>query len=99
MPHSESRRSTAPIPAASHTDVDERQPRCGMALQIGVEPAQRQQLFACEEADLGPRRVQNRRRVSLRQDEAITVGVLRVAWVVTHLRKEERGHDLGRRRA
>ena len=51
--------------------VDERQPRRRMAFEVRIDPPQLQQLGAVEGAGLGPRGVQNRRRVALRQHEAI----------------------------
>ena len=56
-------------------DVDERQPRRRMAFEIGVDPPQLQQLGAIEGAGLGPRGVENRRRVPFRQHEPIAARV------------------------
>ena len=80
-------------------DVDPRQARRGMPFEVGIEPAQRQQRVAADDARFRPRGVQNRRRVSLRQHEAIVVRVLRIARVVAHLAEEQRRHDLGGRAA
>ena len=55
-------------------DVDERQPRRRMPFEIGVDLAQLQQLGAIEGAGFGPRGVENRRGVALRQHEAIALG-------------------------
>ena len=65
-----------------------------MALEVGVEPAQLQQLASGEQADRRPRRVQERRRVSLGEHEPIVVLVLRLLRVEPHLGKEERCNDV-----
>ena len=80
----------------SGRDIDPRQPRRRMSLEIGIEAPQRQQLIARDDARLGPGGIEDRRRVSFRQHEAIVVGVLRVARVVAHLREEQRRDDVGR---
>ena len=71
----------------------------GMAFEIGSDLAQLQQLGAIEGAGLGPRGVQNRRGVALRQHEAIALGILRILRIEAHLREEERGRELGHRHA
>ena len=80
-------------------DVDERQPRRRMTFEIRPDLAQLHQLGAIEGAGFGPRRVQNRRRVPLRQDEAIAVRILRILWIEPHLRKKESGHQIRHRHA
>ncbi len=80
-------------------DVDERQPRRGMPLEIGSNLAQLEQLRSIEQARFRPRRVQNRRRVSLRQDEAIVFGIVRILGIEPHLGEEQRGREVGHRAA
>ena len=58
--------------------------------------AQLQQLVARKEPGLGPGRIEDRRRVPLRQHEAIVVGILRILRIEAHLGEEQRRHDLGR---
>ena len=58
--------------------VDKRQPRRRMPFEIGTELAQLEQLGAIECPGFGPGRVENRRGVPLRQDEAIAARVVRV---------------------
>ena len=72
-------------------DVDERQPRRRMTFEIGADLAQLQQLGAIERAGLGPRGVENRRGVPLRQHEAIAVRVVRILRIEAHLGEEQRG--------
>src|SRR5581483_1881732 len=52
-------------------DVDERQPRCGMSLEVAVHLPQLRELIAVHQAHRRPRRVQQRRGVALAQHEAI----------------------------
>ena len=59
------------------------------------DPTQLQQLFARKQSCLGPGGIENRRRVSLRQHEAIVIGILRGLGVVAHLGEKQRGDDLG----
>ena len=80
-------------------DVDERQPRRRVPLEVGSDLAQLQQFRPVERARLGPRRVEQRRGVPLRQHEPIVVGVLRPPRVEAHLREEQRGDDVGGRAA
>ena len=61
--------------------------------------AQLQQLGAIEGAGLGPRRVEDRRGVPLRQHEAIAVRVLRILRIEAHLGEEQRRHEIGHRHA
>ena len=87
------------LPERSGRDIDERQPRRRVSLEIRPDRPQLQQLFARKQPGFGPRRVQNRRGVPLRQHEPIVVDVLRVLRIEPHLAEEERGDDLGRRQA
>ena len=64
-----------------------------------MNTAQREQVLALQEAGLGPRGVQERRRMPFRQHETVVVGMLRIARVVAHLGKEQRRDDVGRRAA
>ena len=79
--------------------VHERQPRRRMTFEIGSDPPQLQQLGAIERARLGPRGVQNRRRVTFREHEPIAAGVPRLLRIETHLSEEQRGDEVGRRAA
>ena len=90
---------TQPLPKRPGGDVDPGQPRRRVPFEIGIDAPQREQILARDDAGLGPRGVEDRRGVALREDEPIVVGVVRIARVVPHLRKEERSHDLGRRAA
>ena len=80
-------------------DVDEGQPRRRMPFEIRFELAQLHQLLAREEPGLGPGRIEDRRRMPLRQDEAIVVGILRILRIESHLREEQHRHDVGGRQA
>ena len=75
-------------------DIDKRQARRRVPFEVRRELAQLELLVAREEADRGPRRVEQWRRVTLRQDEAILRGVVRLLRVEAHLREEQRGHDV-----
>jgi hypothetical protein len=79
--------------------VDKRQPRCRMPLEVGVERAQLEQVGAGKEAGVRPGRIENRRRVPLREHEAIVVGILRIFRIEPHLAEKERRDDFGRRHA
>ena len=79
--------------------VDERQPRRGMAFEVRLERPQLHQPLARKEPGLGPGGVENRRRMSLRQHEAIVVRVLGVLRIEVHLREEQHRHDVGGREA
>ena len=76
-------------------DVDKRQPRRRVAFEVGVQLPQVQQVSARKEPRLRPGGVENRRRMPLRQHEAVVVGILRVLRIETHLAKEERRDNLG----
>ena len=80
-------------------DVDERQARRRVALEIGGELAEVEQVAARHEAGLGPRRVEQRRGMALRQHEAVGMLVLGVRGVVPHLGEEQRRHQIRRREA
>jgi hypothetical protein len=70
-----------------------------MTLQIGSDLTQLQQLSPIERARLGPCRVQQRRRVTLGENEAIAARVLRVLRVETHFSEEQRRDEVRRRAA
>jgi hypothetical protein len=76
-------------------DVDERKPRRRMTFEIRVDLSEIHQLGSIERASLRPGRVQNRRRVPLRQHEAIGVRVVGIVRIESHLREKQRGHDVG----
>ena len=77
-------------------DVDKRQPRRRMAFEVGVDLPQVEQIRARKEPRVRPGRVEDRRRMPLRQHEAVVVGILRVLRIEAHLAKEERRDHLGR---
>jgi hypothetical protein len=79
--------------------VDEGQARRRVPFEIRSDVAQLEQLFTRERAGFGPRRVQNRRRMSFRQDEAVRVRVVRIFRIESHLAEEQRRHQLGHRAA
>ena len=83
----------------SGRDVDERQARRRMPFEIGVDPPQLQQLGAVERAGLGPGGVEQRRRVPLRQHEAIAPRMLRILRIEPHLGEEQRRDEVGGRAA
>ena len=66
-----------------------------MAFKVGIDRAEIEQLVRRHVARFRPDGVEEWCGVSLRQDEAIVLVVLRVARVEAHLRKEERGDDVG----
>ena len=80
-------------------DVDKRQARRRMALEIRAKGPQLEQIGAVERARFRPRGVEDGRRVPLRHDEAIALGVVRVARIEAHLGKEGRRDEIGRRAA
>ena len=79
--------------------VHERQPRRGMAFEIGGEFAQRQQFARGKEAGLRPRGVEERRGVAFRQNETVVVVVVRILRVVSHVAEKQRGRQVRRRAA
>lgn len=56
----------------------------GMPLQARAELAQGVQLVDREEAGVGQRRIERRRRMPLGQDEPVAAGLVRVGRVVVH---------------
>ena len=86
-----------PLPERSGRDVDERQPRRRMALEIGGDLPQLQHVLARERAGRRPGGVQQRRRVAFRQHEAVGLRMLRIVRVESHLGEEQRRDDVGRR--
>ena len=58
-----------------------------------------EELFPRNQAELGPDRVQQRRRMAFRQDESIVQRMPGVLRIVAHLREEERGDQIGGRQA
>src|SRR3954451_11492518 len=65
-----------------------------MALEVGPDLAKSHQVVRREVAVLGQRRVQNRRSVSLGEDEAISLRPPGVRWVVTKHAVVEGGDDV-----
>ncbi len=92
-------RGTDALSERAGGDVDERQPGRRMAFEVRPERAELQQFAAIEDAGLRPRRVQDRRRVPLREHEPVAVGVVRVLRIPAHPAEEDRRHELGRRAA
>ena len=88
-------RGADPLAERARRDVDERQPRRRVAFKVGIDRAEIEQLVRRHVARFRPDGVEEWCGVSLRQDEAIVLVVLRVARVEAHLRKEERGDDVG----
>ena len=84
------------MPERPGGDVHERQPRRGMAFEVGSERAQLHQTLAGEEPCLGPRSIENRRGVPLREHEAIVVGIAGILRIEVHLPEEQDRHDVGR---
>ena len=77
-------------------DVDERQPRRRMAFEVGINPPELQEILTRKQPRVRPRRVENRRSMSLGEHETIVVGILRIPRVEPHLAEEQRRDDLGR---
>ncbi len=77
-------------------DVHERQRYGGMALEIGVDLTQVQQIVTLQVAGFGPGGVEHRRCVALREDEDIVGRIRRILGIVAHGLKEQRRHQLGR---
>ena len=92
-------RRTDALPERARRHVDERQARRRMPFEVGVDAAQLEQLAPVERAGLSPRGVENRRGVALRKDEAIGVGIVRIAGIEAHFGEEQRGHQVGHRAA
>ena len=68
----------------------------GMPLQARAELAQGVQLVDREEAGVGQRRIERRRRMPLGQDEPVAAGLVRVGRVVVHDAAEvQRREDIG----
>ena len=82
-----------PLPERTGRDVHERQPRRGMSLEIRSQLTKLQQLLARDISGFRPGGVEQRRRMSFRQHEAIGQRVLGILRVVAHLRKEKRRDD------
>ena len=80
-------------------DVDKRQARRGVTLEVRVDAPQVEEVGARKEPGMRPGRVENRRRMTLRQDEAVVVGILRRFRIEAHLPEKERRDDLCRRHA
>ena len=76
--------------------IHERQPGSGMSFKIAPDLAQLEQFLRREKAGLGPGRIQQRRRVTLRENESIVVEIVRVLWLIPHVPEEKRGHNVGR---
>ena len=77
-------------------DVDPRDPRRRVPLEDRVELPVRQQLLLRDRAGGAEHRVEERRRVALREDEPVVVRVVRVVEVVAQVLREQHGHQVGR---
>ena len=70
----------------------------GVALQAAAHLTKRRDLVVRKVAELDEERVERRRRVTLGEDEAVTLGVIGVGRIHTEeAGVEERRHDIGRR--
>ncbi len=69
----------------------------GVALELGADLAQAHQVLEREVAVVGERRVLDRRRVALAEDEAVALGPVGVLRVVAQDPVVERGDDVGGR--
>jgi hypothetical protein len=76
--------------------VDPGQLRRGVSLQPGTELAEGQKLLVGDGAGGGEHRVDERRRVTLGEDQVIVVGVGRIGVVVAQMARHEDGHEVGR---
>ena len=68
-----------------------------MALELGAELAEGEQLLVGDRAGGGEHRVDERRGVALGEDQVIVVGVLRVVVVVAQVARHQHRHQVGRR--
>jgi hypothetical protein len=68
-----------------------------MAFQLTVKPPERQELVNGNHPHLCPGRIENRRRMPLRQDKTVIVGVGRILRVIAHNLKEEGRNEVCRR--
>ena len=75
------------------------EPGRGMALEIAVDAAQSQQALHRNRSRLRPRGIEQRGRVSLREHEAVVVGMRRIVRMVAHDPEEERGDEVRGRQA
>ena len=87
------------LPERSGRHVHERQARRRVPFEIAIDLSQPEQIVRRHEAGLGPGGVEQRRRVPLREDEAVVVVVLRVPWVEPHVAEEQGGDEVGGRAA
>ena len=83
----------------SGRDVHKRQPRRRMPFQIGIDPAQFQQLGPIERACRSPRGVQHGRRVALREHEPIAARMRRIGRIEAHFGEKQTGDQIRRRAA
>src|SRR5207247_1025670 len=83
-----------PLAERAGGDVDERQPRRGVALEIAVDLAQLHEILAVERAGRRPRRVEQRRRVAFAQHEAVARRIARRLRVEAHHVEEDRRDEV-----
>jgi hypothetical protein len=95
--HADRRRQ--PLPERARRDVDVGKERCRMSFEPASELPQREELLVGEGAGGLEHGVQQRRRVALREDEPIVVGVARALPVVVEVIGQQDRHQIGRRRA
>jgi hypothetical protein len=78
-------------------DVGPREQRRRMALQAGAEPAEGEQLLVGDRPGGGVHRVDERRGVTLGEDEMVVVRVLGLVVVVVQVTGHEHRHQIGGR--
>ena len=88
-------RGTDALTERAGRHVDKRQAWRRVPFEVRSELAQLQQLRAIERAGFGPRGVEQRRGVALRQHEAVAARMVRVFRIETHLGKKQRRHQIG----
>jgi hypothetical protein len=77
-------------------DVDPRDFRSRVALEPTAERAEREQLLVPDRPCGLEDRIEERRRVALREDEVVVPRVVRVVEVVVQVLREQDGHEVGR---
>ena len=83
------------LPQRAGGDIDPREDRRRVALQLGPELAEGQQLLVGDRAGGREHGVDERRRVALGEDEVVVVRVLRLVVVVAQMARHEHGHEVG----
>ena len=86
-----------PLAKRSGRDVDPRQNGRRVAFDARAEATEGEHLVVADRARRLVHRVQQRRRVTLAEDEVVVAGVVRRAEVVAKVLRHEHGHQVGRR--